>query len=869
MRLLRIPLLALTLLVGLAGSVRSQGCDDVLITPEDTMRVLDFRGAPGDTVFMPFSLKSDSLTTGFFSIIQYDTSILMPLSDTNITTSPTSGLPETTIFIFANPVGRLVGNLNISTLSVNPFQQRQDIMFISYVPQFGQPGDTIPAGDGAILNIPMIVNPNTSHLEDTAFFDFFSEDIVLVDSSFGIPETTVIGCNTSQLNQAWFSDFLGEYFDVLVYPTVFAGNQRFVVDTFPPLPVFTFSASPTSISQGGSSTLSWEVLSGDSITIQSVGGSPLQSFFPLTGFVTVAPSVTTTYQAIAYRDTRVDTIEVTVTVGIGPPPDGPSILLNPAQSVFSVDPGLPVSVTVTATAVTGGTITLSASGVPNNGGFTPSNPITGSSPLVGTFSFTPDAGQSGQAFTVTFTASNSEGTATQQIVINVTLSQVDRLFSTSAPGQRPVGGLRGATEVLFPINLVANRDVYGLQFDMIYPWQFLTIDSFIATDRIPDYVIYEDLGDNLGRVRVLTFGLNNEAVLSDTTSAVLRAAITIDSSATEWSDYWIVFDSAFESIDPNPDVPSDTLRVDSGVVQVDRRGDVNLDRRINVADVVNIVGWIIQNVTLSPRQFATADLVTNDTVNVFDLVGDINLIFGDTVPVVPAPPVPGVTATLALAYPDMPNGGVATMALSSDLPAEVAGAQFEIAYDPALVSLGTPQLAPEVDDFILQFRDDGAGRLRMVMYTLDTDDGIQPGQLDLVSVPMTASGRVVKGDGMALRLSEALLSTGQAASIQVTGVEPNLPSSFVLNQNYPNPFNPTTTIEFTIGSGGMRDVKLEVFNVLGQRVNTLVDEPLGPGDYRVEWNATSSSGQRVATGVYLYRLAIGDETASKKMLFLK
>jgi flagellar hook assembly protein FlgD len=62
---------------------------------------------------------------------------------------------------------------------------------------------------------------------------------------------------------------------------------------------------------------------------------------------------------------------------------------------------------------------------------------------------------------------------------------------------------------------------------------------------------------------------------------------------------------------------------------------------------------------------------------------------------------------------------------------------------------------------------------------------------------------------------------------------------------------------------------LDIYNILGQRVKQLVDDDLPTGRYRAEWNATNESGQRVATGVYFYRLVVGEYSRSKKMLLIK
>ena len=89
-----------------------------------------------------------------------------------------------------------------------------------------------------------------------------------------------------------------------------------------------------------------------------------------------------------------------------------------------------------------------------------------------------------------------------------------------------------------------------------------------------------------------------------------------------------------------------------------------------------------------------------------------------------------------------------------------------------------------------------------------------------------------------------------------------------MDQNYPNPFNPSTSISYSLGAGQER-TELSVFNVLGQKVKTLVDEIQGPGTYTITWDGTTDHGDGVATGIYFYRLKRGDQVESKKMVFLK
>jgi hypothetical protein len=94
------------------------------------------------------------------------------------------------------------------------------------------------------------------------------------------------------------------------------------------------------------------------------------------------------------------------------------------------------------------------------------------------------------------------------------------------------------------------------------------------------------------------------------------------------------------------------------------------------------------------------------------------------------------------------------------------------------------------------------------------------------------------------------------------------PDAFALNQNYPNPFNPSTQISFDVPAGADH-VMINVYNILGQNVNTLVNEVLSPGSYTVDWNATDFMGNAVASGIYFYELRGNSFTARKKMLLIR
>ncbi|MBN1464665.1 T9SS type A sorting domain-containing protein [candidate division KSB1 bacterium] len=93
------------------------------------------------------------------------------------------------------------------------------------------------------------------------------------------------------------------------------------------------------------------------------------------------------------------------------------------------------------------------------------------------------------------------------------------------------------------------------------------------------------------------------------------------------------------------------------------------------------------------------------------------------------------------------------------------------------------------------------------------------------------------------------------------------PTDYKLAQNFPNPFNPSTRIEFTIPTNSQ--VKLGIYNMLGQQVALLTNQRYQAGTFSVSWDGLDESGQSVESGVYLYRLESDEVTLTKKMLMIK
>jgi len=100
--------------------------------------------------------------------------------------------------------------------------------------------------------------------------------------------------------------------------------------------------------------------------------------------------------------------------------------------------------------------------------------------------------------------------------------------------------------------------------------------------------------------------------------------------------------------------------------------------------------------------------------------------------------------------------------------------------------------------------------------------------------------------------------TGVGIKMTTTGMETfasGQPNEFKLEQNYPNPFNSSTTFKFQIAK--TEEVKITIYSITGQKIKTIEKRKMDPGYYKVSWNGTNQSGQKVSSGVYMVRMQAG------------
>jgi len=200
---------------------------------------------------------------------------------------------------------------------------------------------------------------------------------------------------------------------------------------------------------------------------------------------------------------------------------------------------------------------------------------------------------------------------------------------------------------------------------------------------------------------------------------------------------------------------------------------------------------------------------------------------------------------------------------------EVAGVQLEIESNPDEVVLLEPTLT-SISKNLQLFYGTTIGAQRIGILDLSGEKSLPTGEQAYVN--LRAKGR----DPGSIKIHEAILVDKDAIplTMEVSNElkreevkNSTMPSAFSLSQNFPNPFNPQTSIRYALPQDA--NVRIVIFNVLGQKVKTLVDGQQAAGYNTVWWDGKDENGDQVASGIYFYRLQADKFSEVKKMMLMK
>jgi PKD repeat protein len=294
--------------------------------------------------------------------------------------------------------------------------------------------------------------------------------------------------------------------------------------------------------------------------------------------------------------------------------------------------------------------------------------------------------------------------------------------------------------------------------------------------------------------------------------------------------------------------------------------DVTGDTSITLVDLFRILKHIIRKEILTGpvgtpgTPLWSADANGDEAVNILDLMKCINKSIGRYDPKVSTSvasvSVPGEMEVLENQEFEVPVG--------IDIQEPVAGVLYRMRYNSDLINIEQPALMERGRSMTLEWGAVG-DEVWMLIYTM-SEEVIEAGEGALVRVPFEVSGstqerlEVLFEETIIFLADERIVFADPA--VMILKAASLVPVEFSLSQNYPNPFNPVTEIRYGLPED--IHVCLEVFNLLGQRVITLVDEKQEAGFHRVKWDAGD-----MASGVYFYRIKAGDFTATRRMVLMK
>jgi hypothetical protein len=306
------------------------------------------------------------------------------------------------------------------------------------------------------------------------------------------------------------------------------------------------------------------------------------------------------------------------------------------------------------------------------------------------------------------------------------------------------------------------------------------------------------------------------------------------------------------------------------------RGDVNNDDHVDILDMLMIVDHILNRITLTGDAFTRADVAPwpagDGAVNVQDLALVQGIILSGQYPdgsPLGKPPVEQPIATGQRL--DRLNPGVDAkvtfyltaegIAVRLENAKPVKGIQLELGQIPSI-----PATLNITSALGSGFSKLSAQTLRVLLY--DQSASVLPeGDRIVAYIPFAlANPQAVTLENVVIGGSDNLGFSHVETEFSYTAAE-ELPTTFMLSQNFPNPFNPTTSIRFSVPQ--VSDVRLTIYNMIGQEVRTLFAGQMDRGTKVVSWDGLDNHGRQIASGMYVYRMVAGSFVESHKMMLLK
>ncbi len=535
----------------------------------------------------------------------------------------------------------------------------------------------------------------------------------------------------------------------------------------------------------------------------------------------------------------------------------PIIILPPVQTSFA---GVLVTFQVSAQDPDKEEVSLQAFNLPSGATFDNQNP--------GTFNWTPQLADTG-VFTVTFVATDPQGGTSQKNFPITVLSAGEFVLSI---GQ--VNGYPGDI-VIVPLQLMNLDSISG--FDLLLHYDASALDllnvtrSNTRTFNWEFFSFQENFQNISGDLKLTGFAdipnLNLIPPISPGQGPILNLIFQINSDPG-FAGFSIPVDFKFnDSTDNTLSDASGNLIYQSeiaygkGYVNILRTqlliGDINLNGiPFDIGDAVRFANFLLDPVRypFNSQQYANSDVNQDGyPATIADLVYLIRIIEE-------GPSSAGKIFEINAEVDFRIQKQEDRYYFYTQTQNNLGGILMTFTHSPAsTVSVEFPE---KLESLKKVYKDEG-GLTRVLIYSME-GKSISAGENLLFTVQTESENLNVKQAEFSNDLGN-LLKGREDKGTAVT--RSAIPDKFTLEQNYPNPFNLETNISYSLKEEAA--VSLKIYNIRGQLVKTLVQERKPAGFYTVGWNGTNQNGETVASGVYLYRLNVGEENFTKKMSLLK
>ena len=463
------------------------------------------------------------------------------------------------------------------------------------------------------------------------------------------------------------------------------------------------------------------------------------------------------------------------------------------------------------------------------------------------------------SFSLTFIASDPQGYAdTGTVDINLAFTTMYTLeFDTASayPGEIVEIALNLTNQ--FPVksfNILAHYDPTVLDLTSVY-------NEGTRSESFESFSFTDNDGDVAGRLRIVGTAGSASMAEGEGEIAILKFKLSSNLSYAGYSapirfEFYDTEDNILADTLGNPIAITGVNYFDGGIQVLNygtvKIGDINLNGiAFDIGDAIYFTNYFMNpfQYPLNPLQYANSDVnLDNNGGTIADLVTLINIIAqGGS----HAYKLEGESGAKVVLNADQDKAN--SFRLSYDSEIELGA--FLIVLDNENYSGQYTNLTDDMS--LIVFTDETTTRI--LIYNLQ-GNYLSAGSHDLIEL-----------DGLnELQVSSIATATsaGQLVDAEyVAKYENYLPENFELYQNYPNPFNPETNISFDLPAAS--SVRLTIFNILGEKVNVLIDENLPAGNHTVSWNGQTEDNRMAGSGIYFYRLETDQHQQTKKMMLLK